>query len=86
MHVVVAGTDVAGMRALVQYSFASNQALSRPPLSNMVPDYLVAGPRFTELGYGGALAMGHWDHRWRYAPRAGTEMRCRLFDDEMQMG
>ena len=76
LHLVIAGTDLQGVRSLVQYSFASNQALTRPPFSNMVPDFLVAGPRFAERGYGGALAMGHWDHRWRYAEHAANAMRC----------
>lgn len=75
LHVIVAGTDLLGMKSLISYSYASNQALTRPPLSNMVPDYLVAGPRFAELGYGGALAMGHWDHAWQYT-RAVSSMRC----------
>ena len=72
---ILAGTDLPGIRQLVEYSFASNQALTRAPLSNMVPDFLVAGPRFRERGYGGALAVGHWDHRWRWAQDVSS-MRC----------
>ena len=75
LHMILAGTDLAGVRKLVEYSFASNQALTRAPLSNMVPDFLVAGPRFRERGYGGALALGHWDHRWRWAQDVSS-MRC----------
>ena len=70
-----AGTDVRALEQLLWYTFSSNQALTRAPFSNMVPDYMVAGPDFRAKGYGGVLALGRWDHAWRWAPEA-AHMRC----------
>lgn len=75
MHLVVAGTSIDGISQVVEYTFSSNQPLSRPPFSNMFPDFLVAGPNFRSAGYGGVQALGHWDHRWQWTAQAAY-MRC----------
>ena len=48
------------------YSFATNQPHTRAPFSNMLPDYVLTGPDFRRMGYGGIVAAGFW------GPRGGT--------------
>jgi SAM-dependent methyltransferase len=71
LDLILAGTDIEGIRTVTEYSFASNQALTRAPFTNMVPDYLVAGHEFRRLGYGGILALGHWGNDWQFQADVG---------------
>ena len=44
-----------------------------------MPDYIVTGPDFAAKGYGGLLAAGFLDHRWRVAPAvSGGDVRAVL--------
>ena len=52
------------------FSFSVQQALTRAPHSNMVPDFLVAGAEYAWKGYGGLKAAGFWSNTWTVAQEA----------------
>ena len=54
LALVVAG-DAAGLRDAVSAGEPTIPPMARAPFSNTLPDYLVTGPRFGALGYGGVL-------------------------------
>jgi len=68
---VIAGSDAMGLQSTVRSSFSMSQELSRPILTNMVPDYMVTGPELDWKGNGGILAAGFWGNRWGWLPAAG---------------
>ena len=77
LDMIVAGTDITGIRTVSEYSFSSNQQLTRAPFTNMLPDFLVAGNEFRRLGYGGILALGHWGNDWEFQADVGY-LNCQL--------
>ncbi len=62
---VIAG-DTQGMQDITEYSFASNQALTRAAFTNMVPDFMVTGSEFRWKGLGGMVAAGYWGNEWEW--------------------
>ena len=70
LDLVVTATDAKALVDLVSFSFATNQAHTRAPMSNMLPDFMVTGPDFRWRGYGGIVAAGYWDANWRVAPQS----------------
>eukprot|EP00927_Polykrikos_kofoidii_P049711 TRINITY_DN43727_c0_g1_i1.p1 TRINITY_DN43727_c0_g1~~TRINITY_DN43727_c0_g1_i1.p1 ORF type:complete len:986 (-),score=93.86 TRINITY_DN43727_c0_g1_i1:212-3052(-) len=70
LDLVVTGTDYQALEDLVSFSFATNQAHTRAPMSNMLPDFLVSGPEFRWRGYGGVVAAGYWDAKWQIAAQS----------------
>lgn len=52
------------------HSFASQVPLTRALFSNMLPDFVVAGPRFPELGYAGVTMAGYLGDNWQPHPQA----------------
>eukprot|EP00045_Choanoeca_perplexa_P012516 m.137027 g.137027 ORF g.137027 m.137027 type:complete len:549 (+) comp16038_c0_seq1:1155-2801(+) len=54
VSIVATGTSRAHLTAVVQQSFASNQALTRALYTNMLPDYVIVGPDFKAIGFGDA--------------------------------
>ena len=46
------------------------------PFTNLLPDYVVSGPRFAAEGYGGVLAAGFFDHAWGVAGALGFSSKC----------
>ena len=62
---VVAGS-VAAIEVALRYSFSVQQALTRAPHSNMVPDFFVTGPEYQWKGYGGLQAAGFWGNNWEF--------------------
>jgi len=71
LDLVITATGPKALRDLVTYSFATNQAHTRAPMSNMLPDFFVTGPEFLWRGYGGVVAAGYWDAEWQVASHAG---------------
>lgn len=69
-ELVITATDERALKDLVTFSFATNQPHTRAPMSNMLPDFLITGPDFAWKGYGGVVAAGFWDERWRAAPNS----------------
>ncbi|CAE6940592.1 unnamed protein product, partial [Symbiodinium sp. KB8] len=79
LDLVVTALENQALVDLVSYSFATNQPHTRAPMSNMLPDFMVAGPHFRWKGYGGVVAAGYWDESWQPAPnsayfRAATQV------------
>jgi len=70
LDLVVTATDAQALIDLVSFSFATNQAHTRAPLSNMLPDFFVAGPEFRWKGWGGIVAAGYLDAAWGIAAHA----------------
>lgn len=64
LDLVVTATDEAALRSLVVQTFATNQAHTRAPFSNMLPDFLITGPDFEWKGHGGILGAGFFDGLW----------------------
>ena len=62
---VVAGS-VTAIEVALRYSFSVQQALTRAPHSNMVPDFFVTGPEYQWKGYGGLQAAGFWGNNWEF--------------------
>ncbi|CAE8691920.1 unnamed protein product [Polarella glacialis] len=75
---VVSGTDIAGLRDLVSFDFATNTPHTRAPFTNMAPDFLVSGPEFKAKGYGGLLAAGFWGSNWEWRADTKTIYALRL--------
>jgi hypothetical protein len=69
LALVVDGDD-AGKRDAVAAGEPTIPPMARSPFSNTLPDYVVTGPEFAAKGYGGLLAAGFFDYRWRVAPGA----------------
>jgi len=67
LDLVVTATGPKALEDIVSFSFATNQPHTRAPMSNMLPDFFVIGPEFRWRGYGGVVAAGYWDARWRVA-------------------
>jgi hypothetical protein len=62
---VVTGTDTDGIQALVSQLFSSQQSLTRPAFTNMLPDFmLIDAAEFRRYGYGGVLAAGYYTNNW----------------------
>ena len=70
LDLYVVASDMAVLEALLRYSFSLQQALTRAPYSNMVPDFMVAGPEYAWKGYGGLKAAGFWSNTWTVAQEA----------------
>eukprot|EP00439_Symbiodinium_sp_Y106_P048509 s5681_g6.t1 len=75
LDLVVTALEDQALVDLVSYSFATNQPHTRAPMSNMLPDFMVAGPHFRWKGYGGVVAAGYWDESWQPAPNSAY-FRC----------
>ncbi|CAE7837580.1 unnamed protein product [Symbiodinium sp. CCMP2592] len=75
LDLVVTALEDQALVDLVSYSFATNQPHTRAPMSNMLPDFMVAGPDFRWKGYGGVVAAGYWDESWQPAPNSAY-FRC----------
>ncbi|CAE7215455.1 unnamed protein product [Symbiodinium microadriaticum] len=75
LDLVVTALENQALVDLVSYSFATNQPHTRAPMSNMLPDFMVAGPHFRWKGYGGVVAAGYWDESWQPAPNSAY-FRC----------
>ncbi len=65
LGLLVAATSHAAFDALVELSQPTIPPMVRAPLTNIVPDFLVAGPALRHRGLGGVLAAGFYDHAWR---------------------
>ena len=63
LALVVSG-DAAGLRDAVAAGEPTIPPMARSPFSNTLPDFLVTGPAFGALGYGGVLAAGFFGNRW----------------------
>ena len=71
LDLVVTATDQQSLAALATSTFATNQAHTRAPFSNMLPDFfIVDGKDFEWLGHGGVLAAGYFDGSWGVAPQS----------------
>ena len=57
--------DAAGLRDAVAAGEPTIPPMARSPFSNTLPDVLVTGPEFAARGYGGVLAAGFFDARWK---------------------
>jgi hypothetical protein len=64
LDLFVVSASVAALEAALRYSFSVQQALTRAPHSNMVPDWFVTGPEYAWKGYGGLRAAGFWGNTW----------------------
>ena len=74
MDLVVTATDADALAGLVVQTYATNQPHTRAPFSNMLPDFVVAGPEFAWKGHGGLLGAGFFDSGWGVAE--GAYMQC----------
>ena len=73
---VLDGTDSAGLRRLVSFSYTSNQPLTRAAFTNMFPDFVLAGPDYAAQGYGGVLAAGFWGPDWDWSGATSFTQWC----------
>ena len=69
LALVIDGDD-AGRRDAIAAGEPTIPPMARSPFSNTLPDYIVTGPEFAAKGFGGLLAAGFFDYRWRVAPAA----------------
>ena len=69
LALVIDGDDT-GRRDAVAAGEPTIPPMARSPFSNTLPDYIVTGPTFAAQGFGGLLAAGFFDYRWRVAPSA----------------
>ena len=70
LDLYVVASDMAVLETVLRFSFSVQQALTRAPHSNMVPDFLVAGAEYAWKGYGGLKAAGFWSNTWTVAQEA----------------
>ena len=59
--------DVTGRRDAVAAGEPTIPPMARSPFSNTLPDIIVTGPDFRAKGYGGLLAAGNFDYRWKWS-------------------
>ena len=57
--------DATGKRAAVALGEPTIPPMARTPFSNTLPDYIVTGPEFEAKGYGGVIAAGYFNYKWR---------------------
>ena len=62
--------DVSGRRDAIAAVEPTIPPMARSPFSNTLPDFIVTGPSFAAKGYGGLLAAGFFDYRWRWSSPA----------------
>lgn len=74
LDLVVSATDADALAGLVTQTFATSQPHTRAPFSNMLPDWVVAGPEFAWKGHGGFLGAGYFNSEWEVAE--GAYLQC----------
>eukprot|EP01062_Namystynia_karyoxenos_P058746 TRINITY_DN50229_c0_g1_i1.p1 TRINITY_DN50229_c0_g1~~TRINITY_DN50229_c0_g1_i1.p1 ORF type:complete len:1059 (+),score=218.23 TRINITY_DN50229_c0_g1_i1:80-3256(+) len=74
-YIVAAGSDRRGFDDVVSLATPTIPPMVRSPFTNMLPDYVVTGPRFRRDGTGGYLAAGFWSNDW-VAQREVGYLRC----------
>ena len=63
--ILVIDGDATGKRAAVALGEPTIPPMARTPFSNTLPDYIVTGPEFEAKGYGGVIAAGYFNYKWR---------------------
>ena len=76
LALVVDGSDVRGLRDALALGEPTIPPMARSPFTNLVPDYVVTGPRFGAEGYGGLLAAGFLTHAWQLSNVSSYSQRC----------
>ena len=66
LALVISGNSLDGIRDAVHLATPTIPPMMRSPFSNMVPDYVITGPRFGAQGPGGYLCTGFWGNRWEH--------------------
>ena len=66
LTLVLAATDAQGLLDIFRLTWSNVPPMTRGPLTNLLPDYVVSGPRFLLHGLAGAAAAGYWGNDWEF--------------------
>ncbi|KAK3753331.1 hypothetical protein QZH41_015265 [Actinostola sp. cb2023] len=66
LALVLTGNSLTGVEDIVNLATPTILPMARSPFSNMIPDFVITGPRFGARGPGGYLCTGFWGNSWEY--------------------
>ena len=66
LALVISATSLQGLRNIFKTVTPTIPPMTRSPLSNMIPDFVITGPDFEAKGPGGFLCSGFWGNKWDY--------------------
>ncbi|KAK3276441.1 hypothetical protein CYMTET_15481 [Cymbomonas tetramitiformis] len=76
LALVIAGTDIRGLRDAVWLATPTIPPMARQPFTNLFPDFVVTGPEIAGHGIGGFRAAGYWGDHWEYRPELASMLEC----------
>ncbi|XP_032222386.1 uncharacterized secreted protein ARB_06907 isoform X1 [Nematostella vectensis] len=66
LALILTGNSLEGLEDIIHLATPTIPPMTRSPFSNLVPDYVITGPRFGARGPGGYLCTGFWGNSWEY--------------------
>ncbi|PIK53553.1 hypothetical protein BSL78_09574 [Apostichopus japonicus] len=66
LALILMGTSLDGLEDIMQLATPTIPPMARSPFSNMIPDFIISGPKLRLHGPGGYQCAGFWGNQWNF--------------------